>query len=78
MPRPHRSYPPEFRRQMVELVGAGRRRDDIHEAHLVLELSDQDAPGVEHRPRSTRVRNILGEPLLLLSGAYQVSITWLS
>ncbi len=29
MPRPHRSYPPEFRRQMVELVRAGRTPEEL-------------------------------------------------
>ena len=29
MPRPHRSYPPEFRRQIVELVGAGRTAEEL-------------------------------------------------
>lgn len=29
MPRPHRSYPPEFRRQMVELVRAGRNPEEL-------------------------------------------------
>ncbi len=29
MPRSYRSYPPEFRRQMVELVGAGRTPEEL-------------------------------------------------
>ncbi len=29
MPRTHAPYPPEFRRQMVELVRAGRDPDDL-------------------------------------------------
>ncbi len=29
MPKSHTPYPPEFRRQMVELVRAGRRPDEL-------------------------------------------------
>lgn len=29
MPKPHRSYPPDFRRQMVELVRAGRNPEEL-------------------------------------------------
>lgn len=31
MPRTHRPYPPEFRRQMVELVRAGRKPEELAE-----------------------------------------------
>jgi len=29
MPKPHRAYPPEFRRQMVELVRTGRTPEEL-------------------------------------------------
>jgi transposase len=29
MPKTHRVYPPEFRRQIIELVGAGRTPDEL-------------------------------------------------
>ena len=29
MPKSHARYAPEYRRRMVELVGAGRSRDDL-------------------------------------------------
>ncbi len=42
MPRSHTPYPPEFRRQMVELVRAGRTPDEL---------------GKEFEPSSESIRN---------------------
>ena len=42
MPRSHTPYPPEFRRQMVELVRSGRTPDEL---------------GQEFEPSSESIRN---------------------
>ncbi len=42
MPKPHAPYPPEFRRQMVELVRAGRTPEEL---------------GKEFEPSSESIRN---------------------
>ena len=58
MPKSHAPYPPEFRRQMVELVRAGRTPEELSREFGALGRSDSHlgAPGGSRR-RSTRRRS---------------------